>query len=381
MKKLILLLITTLFISCSENKIETVTLYTDLPHILPFIENFNKHNDDIKIILELNPKNNYDITIFSGQKDSSQIETADITDLLETGKIKKELFYSEVLNLAKNDKGEFRVLPLTFDLPGVIYNRHTKKHPTDINIDDFINNKKSIFSPYWNSDFILWFYLSLSPEFNIEDSYFDKKEFTYTAKTMLNLLNDDSLNYNDFNNKYLHLSPELLLKDKIIDYYYSTLSNFLNSDINNFKDLAFSFLSKNNLINTADRAVFIGINSNSKKIRSSKKVLTWMFNKDNQEQFIKENFNSSGLYKLFNKELSTLIYVSKSVLPQYYPELRLLMPNNNEISAYLYLPELWDSLKDELLNPMFNDIISLDEDKWEKKYIEYFNDWSKKQNK
>lgn len=372
-----------LLISCSNEGLKVVTLSSTLPEIVPFVEDFNKNNNKIKIVLKIGlTETNSDLFIFRGQADNSPYVPENITHLFNKN-IKKDSFYTDILSSVIDNKGNIFLLPLTYDLPGIIYNKENIRHTMNIDIEEFISNKNMIFSPFWDNNFILLYYLTSLPNFSLQDSYLDSEELINTANNINSLLSkrDDKWNETLFNKKYLHLSPELLIKQSIIDYYFYYLSDYIALYPSSSDQISFSALSRNSLITAIDDITFVGINRNSKNKKASEEVLTWMFQDKNQSEFIKNNFNESGLYKLFNGELSTLITVTKKTLPTYYPRLNGLILNEEMITVPSNLPKLWDSLKLEAFMPIFRDIKTLPEESWTKKYLEYYNDWSKKHNK
>ncbi len=372
-----------LIISCSNDGLKVVTLNSTLPEIVPFVEEFNKNNDDIKIILKLNVnETDCDLFIFRGQPEYNSYDPLNVKHLFND-KIKRESFYTDILNSVIDNKGDIFLLPLTFDLPGLIYNRDNIIHTMNIDSEDFMSNKKMIFSPFWDNNFILWYYLTSVPNFILQDSYLDSEEFIKSANNINSLLykRDDKWDETQFNKKYMHLSPEILIKQSIIDYYFYHLSDYIALNPESNRQLSFSSLSRNSLITIIDEMTYVGINKNSKNIKEAEEVLTWMFQDKNQTEFIRRNYTESGLYKMFNGELSTLKTVTRNTLPTYYPRLNELIPNSEMITTPSNLPKLWDSLKLEAFMPIFRDIKTFPEDTWTKKYFKYYKDWSKKHNK
>lgn len=374
MKKIIPFILITLF-SCTNNP-KLVKINCTLPEFIPFIEEFNLENDNIKIILEDNINKPGDITIFKGQQDDTPYETMDISNL-----IPENIFYEEILNSVKSENGEIRLLPLGFDIPGFIYNNSKTRSTNIIDIDDF-TNERYIFSPYWNRNFILWYYLSALPNLSYENRYLDSDEFLKTAETMNSLvLNRDDWDIASFNRKYMHLSPEHLIKESIIDYYFYSLSDFISLSAHSVKSISFSPLSRNGMVFINDELTYIGINRRSSNKAVAKNVLEWMFTPENQEKYIKKSFNSSNMGNLFNNQLSTLPHITNDTLTALYPVLYLTLPEPGIITTYKNLPELWDSIKKEALLPIIKETETIPVAQIERKYSEYFTDWSKKHNK
>lgn len=320
--------------------------------------------------------------IYCGLATNSPYPAIKLNSLLDT-KMDRSSFYTDIFNNVIDKNGDIKLLPLSFDIPGLIFNKNSKKHTKDIDISDFLKNKDIIFSPFWDNNFNILYYLTELPYFNIEDNFIDKDIFIETTDVVLSLIKDRDDKWNEelFNKKYLHVSPELLIKESIIDYYFYSLSSFINLNPNTNSNISFSSLSRNGLVTITNDMTYIGINEKSKNVNASMEVLSWIFKEENQTTFIKNNFEQSGLFKMFNGELSTLKKVTEESLPLYYKRLEGLIPTHNIITTPSNLPVLWDSLKQETFIPIYTDIKTINKDQRIKKYLEYYNDWSKRHNK
>lgn len=384
MKQITIICVLLFLLSCGNESLKIVTLNTDLPEVVSYVEAFNKSSDSIKILIETDPNNKIkgDIIIFRGQKDDTTFKARDLSYLFEE-KIDKNMFYTDIIRSVIKSDNSCNALPLSFNMTGLIYNKENFSHNNYIDINRIIQGDDLKFSPYWNPEFIFWYYLSNLPNFNIENNYFDKDEFTNSAISINKMLTNREGDWDleQFNKKYMHLSPERLVDTSIIDYYFFTLSDYLNIDKKYYTNLAFSFLTNNELISIKDEMIYVAVNRESRMSKESDEILTWMFNIENQTDFIKRSYNELELYPLFNGELSTLKPVTTNVITMYYPELNRLIPSTDIITTPISLPPLWNSLKFEVFNPMFNEIKTTPTALWKKKYDEYYLEWDKKHNK
>lgn len=383
MKQIFTLIILITLTSCSFNKQEVLTLSTDLPEILPLIEQFNKENSDINIIIQSEmTKKDSDIIIFKGQPQDSPSKTKDLKYLLSQS-LANEDFYGDILKYTKTQNDTMELLPLTFDIPGLMYNKNRFNHERVIRLEDFIDNKTIKFSPFWEEDFIIWYYLSKLPSFEKESNYMDYAVFYSTAKKINNMLIDNNDKWDEelFNNKYMHLSPELLIESDIIEYYFINFSDYIKINNKYRKDIAFSFLSTNDLIIASETLTYIGIISESNNKKAAEKVIVWILNKKNQNSYIANNIKDSGLSDLFLGQLSTLTSVSSELIPYHYPKLAPFIPDSNKITIPYNLPPLWQSLKKQVFVPAFLETKNLSEDQWLAKYNNLYKEWLKKHKK
>ncbi|MGL1890443.1 MAG: hypothetical protein OCD02_02400 [Spirochaetaceae bacterium] len=383
MKQLFTLTLLLLLLSCNKEKLTILTLNTNLPEVVPFIEEFNRQNRNIKILLEstLDSEKQGDLVIFKGDKSGSPYKTLNIQHMLNK-QINSNLFYVDLLESTMNSDGSIDLLPLTFDVSGLIYNKINFQHERSIKVENFIDDHNLKFSPYWDTRFIIWYYLANLPNFDSQNSYFDNQIFKNTILKTNNFLSERTDDWNEdiFNNKYLHLSPELLLNTSKIDYYYLTFCEYIKLNTTE-SNIMFSFLSTNDLILTNDFLTYIGITKQSKNKKKAEDVLTWMFNEKNQENFIKANSNRSATTNLLNGELSTLKNITINILPKYYPGLKKLIPQIDIFTVPKNLPPLWNSLKDEVFIPLLKESKSKLNMNWQKKYDDLYEEWSKKHNK
>lgn len=377
MKHIIIIILITFFLSCENKNINLIRLNTNIPDVIPFIEEFNNSNNEIQILINSAfTKEECDIIIFRGHPQNSPYKTTDLSHLFDT-EIQKKMFYDNLLNNVTEQSGEIRLLPISFDLSGLIYFKTDKNISSVIKIEDFLEDSESIFSPYWNKDFMIWYYLTYLPNFNIEDKYIDKKKLLSTTNTIKKYSITKNWDVDQFNKKYMHLSPELLVNQKTIDYYFYNLSNYIR--YKNKKNISFSLLSSNGNIMTNDIITYIGVNEASKNKKNAEHIISWIFNKKNQSMIIENNFTRPELSTLFNGELSALKEVTEEILPKYYPTLKFLLPRNEVILPPQDLPRLWDSLKEQVLIPTIEQ--NKNSDNLIDNYEKYYNDWSKKHNK
>lgn len=379
MKQTLLILCICLFLSCNTREDRTILrLATDLPEVLPLIEQFNIENSNIKIVTTpITSKETPDIIIYEGHSNISSMNLADLSPLLKE-KIDRESFYTDIIKSVIKDDGSIEVLPLAFDIPGFMYNKNRFSNKRVIPIESFLENETIKFSPYWDKNFIIWYYLSNSPSFNKDEQFLDLPLFLSTSNKMKRVIanNKDKWNEELFNKKYLHLSPALLIESNTIEYYYINFKDFVTINSKYSKNINFSFISNNDLVIANDSLIYTGIFKDSKNRSKAEEFLIWIFNKKNQNSYITNNIKDAGLTSLFLGRLSTLKVVSEELIPYHYPTIAPFIPKSDVVTIPNNLPPLWGSLKKQVFLPAFSESqASLSgqlKDKYHKLYIEWF---------
>ncbi|OQY38770.1 MAG: hypothetical protein B6229_05135 [Spirochaetaceae bacterium 4572_7] len=323
MKQIILIITVFTILSCTPQKRVILTLKTDLPEILPLIEDFNKENKSIKIQVEVGlDESEGDIVIFRGQPTSSPYKTSNIESIF-SNRLKKDSFYKDILKTTDRIDGTRVLLPLSFDLSGVMYNNKQFNNLRVIKIEDFISDQTIRFSPFWNNEFNLWYYLSNIPSFDKDKQYLDSQLFSEVSNRVKNMVSEENDRWDEaeFNKIYMHLSPEFLINSNMIEYYFVKFSYYVNMKIDYKKNIDFSFLSSNDLLIANDSLTYIGLTESSKYKKQGMTLLTWLFQPTNQNKYMTNNIQKSGLDNLFLNQLSSLIEVTEKDIPKHYPKL------------------------------------------------------------
>lgn len=369
-----------LLFSCTKEYKNIINIKSELPVVLPLIEEFNKNNKDIKAVLLSDSETlSWDITI--GSRDyASENRTTNLTSLLKS--IGEDQIYKDLLH-GGYIEDELRLLPLNFDISGLIYSSKNKTNPRIISIEEFMNDKSTKFSPFWDTDFLIWYYISLIPNFSKNSNYYDPGVFYTAAQKASSIITNTNEEWDEseFNKKYLHLSPWSLVYSNTIEYYYMTFSNYIMSDYINKHNISFSFLSSNGLVITNEDINYIGVNRRSKRKKESETFIKWVLDSGNQNIFLENNVKEYGRTPLFLGKLSSLIQVNQEIIPLYYPKQAQFIPKSEIITTPKNLPPLWDTLKEQVFVPMF--VFSRDNEAeyWNTKYNELFNGWLKKYKK
>lgn len=380
MRNILLLFLTMMLLGCNSSNTKKIIIKTDLPQVLPLIEEFNKNNQDLKAVIDFSENStSWDLIIFKGQNPTNS-KVRDLSGYLNT--IDREIFYKDLLLSSKNND-EINYIPLSFDMSGLIYKKSKYQNKRIIAIEDFIEDKTLKFSPYWNTNFLIWFYLSNIPSFNKDKNYFDDTVFHNTAQKAKSMLKNskETWDVNLFNKKYMHLSPWVLLSSDTIEYYFMDFSEYIAYDYEKKSEIGFSFLSSNKLVTANDDITYIGLKKESKKQEEAYEFFNWIFNSANQNLYLENNLKESGKFKLFLGELSSVVEVSQNLLPLHYPKQALFIPHKEDITSPKEIPPLWDTLKEEVFIPLFISTRNQEMEDWNELHNNLYIQWLKKYKK
>lgn len=369
-----------MLLSCNSTGPKVIVIKSDLPQILPLIEEFNKNNDSLKAVIDFNKSStNWDLIIFKGQNSYSG-EVQDLTNYINS--IDEKVFYRDLLLSSKKDN-TIPYLPLSFDVSGLIYKKDRYQNKRIIKIEDFIEDKTLKFSPYWDSNFLIWYYLSHIPSFKKDNKYFDDIVFHNAAQKAKGMLTNSRETWDEdlFNKKYMHLSPWVLLTSDTIEYYFMDFSDFIDSDYERKNEIGFSFLSSNDLVTANEDITYIGLKKGSKNQKEAYDFFNWIFKSSNQNLYIENNIKESGQSKLFLGELSSIVDVSQNLLPHHYPKQAIFIPQKEIVTSPRDIPQLWETLKEEVFIPLFMATRTQDVEKWKELHDNLYTQWLKKYKK
>ncbi|QMU99141.1 hypothetical protein F0310_01715 [Borrelia sp. A-FGy1] len=329
-KKSILIVFFTLIFSCSRNDI--IILLTDNKIVPFYVNQFNIENKTSFIV-----KYKDYINMEAINKENARIvisKTIDNINIIKNFKnIKK--YYSPDYTILKNisDKFTYRIIPLSFDVPILIYKK-------EYNIGQYMDlqsiksaykifqrEKKFFISPYISES--LFYTISTINKTNF---YSANNNQEHDEKKMLNIINyfKSFLDANElklqkkFTEKYKYLKLENILLEKntllIAGLSNLTYYNRLNKDIKN--KLNFLYLTDQNKKLTVSNISFMGVQELSQPIE---KFIKWILDKETQKTLIqlkdKTKFNEhfgfiSGLtsYKSLNLQFSSIIKEATSFI-------------------------------------------------------------------
>ncbi|QFI14479.1 hypothetical protein QIA37_02295 [Borrelia sp. CA_690] len=293
-KKIILIAILLISLSCSKNK--NIVVLTDNKTIPFYINQFNIEN---KLNFIIKFRNNIDLQTIKKENAqiiiSKNIGNTNINNHLKSIKINYNPDYPVLKHIFK--QFNYKIIPLSFDVPILIYkNTHSiKKY---INVKDlkeeyekFIKDGKFFISPYISEN--LFYVIS---EINGVRFSFEKNKLNYNEKKILKMseyfssfLNPKQMDLQkDFFNKYsyLKLNKILLNKKSLLITGLGDLTFYNKLNEKEKAEIKFSYLINNNNEVVISSPNFIGILETS---ILTKKFINWILDKNIQKTLIRFN--------------------------------------------------------------------------------------------
>jgi ABC-type glycerol-3-phosphate transport system substrate-binding protein len=393
MRKLIVLVICISFAlaSCSffqglfEN--ETAILWTDRPEMAIYAEQFNLVQDRYKIEIQymeqpaaqlVNTSEYPDIIVGNWLKSAStRTFFLGLDGLFHDELINPNNFYPALLNLGRIDEIQY-LLPVSFNVPVVVFSAQHQdlvSNPFTITLDEIKNLGQNFniqnndvytkmgFSPTENDEFAFIVSSLFRTSFRegsplAWDALALEKSMQY-VQTWIREANTAIRSEEDFVFKYYYDPPEkLILSDRILFAYFSSYDFFTMSEESR-SQLAFRYISHNNIIPVDERMVYMGICKRGKAREAAKAFVEWFYQDESQRNILadmRQNRLSDTLFGIGNG-FSALRSVTESVFPQFYANLLGHIPPADYLSPPNILPRNWPSIKSEVILPYLHERI------------------------
>ncbi|MBN2439903.1 MAG: hypothetical protein JXJ04_01100 [Spirochaetales bacterium] len=394
---LLILLCGCLFINTRK-----VILVTHKPEILAYAEAFNatQNKYHVEVVYAAEPDSVLlgkgepaDVIIGEWLASPSYMQKCEsVNSLLNQKKVDANLFYAELLRMGKLDK-EQRVLPLSFTLPCIIFD---KKKRSTLFSDIFVpidamktssllyNSAKGTrllkmgFSPLWNDDFIYLTSILFGSDFrkgvdkNVTWNVDPLLKATAFLKNWINEIPGGYSAERMFSKKYLTTPPYQLIKEEKILYYFLESEDLYKIPQEKFEYLDFGWLSYENKIAVTDNILFIGIHKRGRNKDGGKAFISWIFNPVTQEKLLEINHfkKLDGVFGLAGG-FSSLKEVNITLLPQHYPLFVNHIPLSESLIFPGEFPDNWQRVKTEQVKSWLNEAIT--RENFDKKLEEQLN--------
>ena len=394
-RRLVLLLSIFLFTllcgsGCGFFRNHQVILLTSNPDLLAYFEAFNASRTDYRIEARYSP---FPAETLKGKGELPDIligkwltfpdtisRFASLTPLFKSGKVKRELFYDEILPPGAMGK-EQKLIPLSFNLPCLIFNRDISGDPPVRSLSLETIRKESVaftqqrgntlitlgFSPFWEENFPFMVASLFGARFHMTEDgslEWNADPLAQSVSYMTEWLESIQGGYTAeqlFSRKYLHIPPYQLLREKKILYYPMNSSELFSIPEDRFSYLGFRWISHQERVAVNDDITYIGIPARSKNKAGGKAFITWLFNPDTQVKLLEIN-HFKRLDRIFGLggEFSALKEINSSALPQHYPLFTNLIPEENAFLFPEKLPEGWVRIREEIIDRWLKDAIAIE---------------------
>ena len=286
-------------------------------------------------------------------------------------KMDLSIFYSGLLELGYKEE-ELYLLPVSFNLPAVMFNRATESkdipsffmNPLDMeNAARNFNEKSDTnfqamgFSPRWESEVLFLNAVLTGADFQLLSTgvlSWDNQKLSDSLKLSINWskeINGGFEQEEEFTTKFLYdPSYKLIAEDRIL-FYYSDMVNFFGFPPDKRKNLDFRWFSSADKIPVPGNILFSGIPLGAKNKNGALEFIYWFFNPDTQKKLLKstqiKRMDTFG----FANGFSALPEVNKNELPIIYPTLVGYIPPESSLMFPKPLPLYWNDLKTKVIKP------------------------------
>lgn len=377
-----------LFCSCSFfSPPQKISLWTQSPEIIPFIERYNTSQNNFKIEvkylaslpLELISSEKAPDLVFAEYLSAPEIANnlQSLQDLLKPGIIDPELFYQKLLVNHRLNNNQV-CLPFNFHLPLLVFRKGLFAHQAEgalslerlkeISLALNKTSKSGLlalgFAPHFNSDFPIYMAQLYQSQWRADAvtilSWQEKSLASFLAayadwvqQNTLGLVQELA-----FINLYLYEPPYKIISNK--QDGYQRLSCYLTLDQDFFclpelktVELDFAWLSKEGEIVAADKVLGWGIPKKAINRPGAQDFLKWIYTPTNQALLMAQQKEINPFSFGLGGGFSALKAINEKELIKLEPRLAGRIPQAEKILFFLNLPYDWDKIKREILIPWF----------------------------
>ena len=408
----VLFLFILFFISCKEQEVNQVVIWSDCSEFAQYIELFNKTHTETKAILvykenpalslpvqkgELPP----DIIIGSWLKGDETIKYfKSINYIFDRNLLTTSIFYPQLIDSGKID-GNFILLPVSFNLPAIIFSNENKDLITDaytLTIEQIRQiassynkkNKKGTYTkigflPSTNEDF-----LYLASKLNDCNFHEEKNKITWNEANLNNTIeyvkdwiikeNTSAQTEEDFAFKYLFMSDYRQISSNNTLFAYITSDRLFKIMHEAHQQIDYRWIRNESQIPIEDSDKMLGIYKNAQNQVGATEFITWFFDSQNQEDMLKRKDNLHLDTELFGIAggFSSLRDVTEHIIPVYYNQLLTNLPPQNLLSAPQKLPARWNSYKTAVLQSYLKASVTATENQPAPTIQDLESEWRKK---
>ncbi len=369
--------------ACADEESRRIVVWTDIPEVAAYLELFNSYQQSYRAELQYREAPGEQLRRAEDQPDIvitrhlSNRETAErmrsLERVLSPNRVDPEAFYTELLERGSFD-GTQRFLPISFDLPTIMFHRdheidlssfgisasELQQHGRAFNErsgERFINMG---FSPKWSNRFLYVFAQTHGARFREQEDEMPAWETERLEDALEALVSWDE-EYNEsaeevvrFHDRYLY-DPEaqLLLRNRI-GFAYIDAGEFFAMRESQRELLEFRWYTDNSdgtSVPALDGPVSLGVPTTAANRSGAEAFIEWFYRTETHELLLQDlqrkRMQSFGILGGF----SALRRVNEELFPRYYPELLGRVPEER----FLRFPErqavYWADLRSEVIEP------------------------------
>ncbi len=409
------------FSGCSKNgrqasrtvyQQDRIVIWTSCREFAQYIELFNRqHKDNCAILVyKENPalsippakdENPPDIIVgFWLRTDSPQKNFKSLSYLFDTKKLTSDIFYPQLLDSGKR-KNEQYLLPVSFNLPAIIFSAENKELIPDSYILSLkqiretasaynTKNKKEVytkigFTPLDNSDF-----LYLVAKMKGADFREEKGEIVSNSQGLQNAVgflnewvnadNTSAQMEEDFTFKYLFMPYYRQVSSGRTLFAYTTSDNLFKILKEQDLEIDYRWIVEDKKIFIEDSNMMMGIYKKANNQVGATEFINWFFQSENQQKILdsKEKMNLETDMFGIAGGFSSLRDVTEHILPVYYNQLLTNLPPNEMLTVPQQLPARWESYRTLVVEPYIKESITADSKESSPLLQDYEKEWRKK---
>ena len=374
-------------VSCETIDGKLATVWTDVPEIALYAELFNKEQSRYRIEIV------WKAELVRELRDTKEAPTLAIGRSLRSSIVRDRFqsldylfgdltinrsdFYPDLLALGTTGGNQI-LLPVSFNLPAMIYRKDGEARPQDpftIGLEAMaaesaaFNQKQGEtytrmgFSPRWDPHFLVL-------ATNTAGAAFREGKPLYWSESGLRSAIDRMRGWggegrpspalaDDFQFKYLFTPPYTYVAEgRALFAYLSSADLFLVPEEKR-SYLDFRWFLEAGSIPILDDLVFAGIPRAGKDQPAAEAFLGWLFKEGNQQAMLESARRTRALESSFGIAggFSTIRAVSERVFPLYYSALAGHVPPAETIGSPAILPVEWTVLETEILGPWLRETL------------------------
>ena len=365
---------------CIRQQSPTVVLWAHRVDVAAIVELYNAEQRDFKIEMRHVPDPASVIDEAAVQPDiiiSDAIANEEIGNyfaslgsLVDRHPIVNTVFYRELLQSGRID-GRQRLLPLSFDLPAMIFRRGGENE----NLSEFTLHFDNIrseaagfnasnngrftrmgLSPRWNQEFLYVLAATHGAGFheNSRSAAWDEQRLLESldyARDWVSSDNEGVTSENAFTNRYLYDPKYQLLMRGRIRFAYMRAGELFGYTESQRQRIDYRWISGDQGIPVLENIVYVGMPQNAPNRRGAQDVLEWLFQPRTHERIL-ESVRSKRLSEFgIAGGFSSIPTVNERYFPRYYPALLGLVPREDKLVFPQRVPRYWKDLRAKVVEP------------------------------
>jgi hypothetical protein len=380
--------------ACNNAESRVLTIWTDQSVVALYADYFNAAQDKIKAevfyfdnvceqLAETKPKMRPDIVIGNWLNSASTITAFKSIGSAGAGLGSlKSVFYPALLDAGLFKKSQV-LLPVSFDIYAAEFSQNHGEllpDPFTINLDDmrtigaaYNSMQKGVwsrigFSPLWNEEF-LFLATGLDGVNWHEDEpiAWDGERLDAASASLHDWIisaNDSIQADDDFAFKYFFEPPDKLAASGRILFAFSRASDFFKLASDRLRTVDFRWIERDDKIIAAENIVYYGVCRGANGEASAVSVFTaWFFRASTQRYFLEQSKATRLNESVFGIAggFSSVIEVTESVFPEFYPKLLGHTPPDEMIVSPGVFPPFFPEIKERVIMPYLREKIREDD--------------------